>query len=134
VHFARAIGVLADQHAQRCSFPKIPFLSKLNDLWNAFSAATMSQNTEQHSCKRVILLFNLNTADGDIMKVFLRYCHRPESECEENKHFLNLDPERDEKKPVHIVIDMKNEDFNDPDLSTLPHEIYKVKLAKSNEL
>ena len=55
------------------------------------SAINMSQSQDQHSCKRIVLLFKLHN-DEDIVKAFLQHCHHPESEYEENKHFIYLDP------------------------------------------
>jgi hypothetical protein len=93
----------------------------------------MSQNQEHCSCKRVVLLFKLRNDDEDIVKAFLRHCHHPESEYEENKHFIHLDPDRGEKT-AHIVIDMNKDNIEGRDVSTLPHEIYKVKLSGSDDL
>jgi hypothetical protein len=93
----------------------------------------MSQNQDQYSCKRVVLLFKLQNDDEDIVKAFLRYCHHPESEYEENKHFIHLDPDRGQKT-AHIVIDINKDDIESPDLSNLPHEVYKVELGGSNDL
>ena len=80
-----------------------------------------------------MLLFKVEEADEDIVKAFLRYCHRPESEYEENKHFIHLDPDRS-GTTAHIVIDMNRENMERPDLSSLPHEIYKVRQAQNNDL
>ena len=93
----------------------------------------MSQHKDQCLCKRVVLLFKLHNDDEEIVKAFLRHCHHPESEYQENKHFIHLDPDRGEST-AHIVIDMNKDSIKSPDLSTLPHEIYKVKLDGSNDL
>ena len=99
----------------------------------------MSQNQEQCSYKRVVLLFKLRYDDHDdkeIVKAFLRHCHHPESEYEENKHFIHRDPGRHENPAAmaHIVIDFNEADVEKPDLLTLPHEIYKVKVDSTNNL
>lgn len=93
----------------------------------------MTLNQDSCSCKRVVLLFKLDNDDEDIVKAFLRHCHHPEGEYEENKHFIHLDPDRGEKT-AHIVIDMNKDDIESPDIPMLPHEIYKVKLSSSNDL
>ena len=93
----------------------------------------MSQDRAQYSCKRVVLLFKLQNDDEDIVKAFLRYAQHPESEYEENNHFIHLDPDRGEKT-AHIVIDMNKDNVESPDVSTMPHEIYKVKQGVSNYL
>jgi hypothetical protein len=98
----------------------------------------MSQNPEEHSSKRVVLLFKLQNDDDDIVKAFLRYCHLPESEYEENKHYTHLDPERWQRDytqyTAHIVIDMNKDNIKSPDVLTLPHEIYKVKICENSRL
>jgi hypothetical protein len=98
----------------------------------------LSQNQEQHSYKRVVLLFKLQSDNGDIIRAFLRHSHLPESEYEEHKHYTHLDPERWERDytryTAHIVIDMNEGSIKSPDVSTLPHEIYKVKLSESGDL
>jgi len=93
----------------------------------------MSQNEDQGFCKRVVLLFKLHNDDEEIVKAFLRHCDRSESEYQENKHFIHRDPDRGEST-AHIVIDMDKDNVKGPDLSTLPYEIYKVKLGGSNDL
>jgi hypothetical protein len=80
-----------------------------------------------------VLLFKLHNDDEEIVKAFLRHCYHPESEYQENKHFIHLDPDRGENT-AHIVIDMNKDNIKSPDLSMLPHEIYKVKLGGSNDL
>jgi len=98
----------------------------------------MSQNQEQHSYKRVVLLFKLQNDNGDIIRAFLRHSHLPESEYTEHKHWTHLDPQRWEtdytRYTAHIVIDMNSSSIESPDLSTLPHEIYKVKTRGSGDL
>ena len=93
----------------------------------------MSQNQDQYFCKRVVLVFKLHNNDEDIVKAFLRHCHHPESEYEENKHFIHLDPDRGEKT-AHIVIDVNKDKVETPDVSNMPHEIYKVRHGVSNDL
>jgi hypothetical protein len=95
----------------------------------------MDQFQSQSLPRRVVLLFKLEDPDEDIVKAFLRYCRRSESEYEENKHFIHLDPERSGSVSLaHIVIDMNKDDVKDPDFSTLPHEIYKVKLDVKKDM
>lgn len=83
---------------------------------------------------RVVLLFKLPHTDEEIVKAFLRHHQYPESDYEENKHFIHLDPERGGDATAHIVIDMNIVHGDRPDTSTLPHEIYKVRLDGSNNL
>ena len=78
--------------------------------------------------KRVALIFKSDKSDEDIVKAFLRQTDRPESQYENNKHFVHLDPDRTaDSKWSHIVLDMHSGLTQDPDLSTLPHEIYRAK-------
>jgi len=44
----------------------------------------------------VVRLFKLRDDDEDIVRAFLRRCYHLESEYEENKHFIHLDPDRGE--------------------------------------
>jgi len=81
--------------------------------------------------KRVILLFKLDHSDQDIVHAFLRYSDRPESEYGMNKHAVHPDARRYfEHDPktyrAHLVIDMDADDLKNPDLTTVPHEIYRV--------
>jgi hypothetical protein len=97
----------------------------------------MSQPQNKSSPKRVILLFKLQNDDKEILKAFLRHSHRPETEYEENKHHFHLDPARHEHlntATAHIVIDIDVDQIEHPDLTTLPHEIYKVRLGLNNNL
>ena len=76
---------------------------------------------------RVILLFQSDKSDEDIVKAFLRQTNRPESQYENNEHFIHLDPDRTtDLKWSHIVLDMHSGLIQDPELDTLPHEIYKA--------
>jgi hypothetical protein len=98
----------------------------------------MCHHQEQCSYKRVVLLFKLHHDDDDIINAFLRYCGHPESEYAENKHYMHLDPMRWELPAetylAHIVIDFNEANVESPDLASLPHEIYKVKLDNTNNL
>jgi len=105
------------------------------------SAANMSQNQEQCSYKRVVLLFKLDYNDYNDVKIvyaFARHCGTPESEYAENKHCIHYDPGRHEypaeRYLAHIVIDFNLAHVESPDLLTLPHEIYKVKADSANQL
>lgn len=99
----------------------------------------MSENQDQCAYKRVVLLFKLDYDDynnDDIIKAFLRYCGHAESEYDENKHYTHLDPKRHENaaQTAHIVIDFNEADVESPDLLSLPHEIYKVRVDSTNKL
>ena len=77
---------------------------------------------------RVVLLFKSDKSDEDIVRAFLRQTNRPESQYENNEHFIHLDPDRAaDSKWSHIVLDMHSRLTQDPDLDTLPHEFYKAK-------
>jgi hypothetical protein len=83
---------------------------------------------------RVVLLFKLPHTEEEIVKAFLRYRQYPESEYEENKHFIHLDPERGGDATAYIMIDINKNHVDSPDTSIIPHEIYKVKLGDDDSL
>ena len=81
----------------------------------------------------ILLLFQSDRSNEDIIRAFLRQSNIPESQYENGEHFAHLDPDRtSDSKSSHIVLDMHSALIEDPNFDTLPHEIYKAKDVDGN--
>ena len=98
----------------------------------------MEQSSSCHLPKRVVLLFKMGEFDQDIVQAFLRYSARPETEYFTEKLAIHLDPGRQEheaaKYLAHLVIDIDADRLQAPNLTSLPHEIYKVRHNEDGQM
>jgi hypothetical protein len=88
--------------------------------------------------RRVVLLFKIDESDENVVLAFLKYSNRSETGYFLGTHAVHFDPGRHEHEPdtylAHLVIDINANDLYDPDLTTLPHEIYRVKYDRHKQM
>ena len=94
----------------------------------------MNRSTSLFAPKRVLLIVKSPKSDEEVVKAFLRYSQLPEEQYEKNIHYIHLDPDRKGLESwSHIVLDMNFATAPDRDLTSVPHEIYKVRSVEPEE-
>jgi hypothetical protein len=101
--------------------------------------------------KQVILRLRVDGFEGegrnweqyvDAIQAYLTWAGRPMSEYdsgpyETRKHFTHVEPFQDpelQQTTFHVVLDMEQDMLNEPNLDTIPHEIYRVCRDKEGNL
>jgi hypothetical protein len=102
--------------------------------------------------KRVILRLRVNEFEGedrsweqdvDAIQAYLTWAGRPKSEYDEDasyktrKHYAHVEPFQApelQQTTFHVVLDMEQDMLDDPDFDTVPHEIYRVRRDKEENL
>ncbi|OQU97141.1 hypothetical protein CLAIMM_03125 [Cladophialophora immunda] len=77
---------------------------------------------------RILIIVKSPQSDEEIIKAFLRYARRSDSEYEKNQHYIHLDPDRRGSESwSHLVLDMDVRETPSCNSDDLHLEIYKVK-------
>lgn len=104
----------------------------------------------EHPPKRVILRLRVNEFEGDgrsweqhldAIRAYLSWAGRPTSEYEgpyqTRKHFAHVEPFQDpeiKQTTFHVILDMEQYMLKDPNLTSVLHEIYRVRRNTEGDL
>jgi hypothetical protein len=117
---------------------------------SALTDDTKSLPAPEHSPKRVILRLRVNEFEGDgrsceqhrdAIRAYPTWAGRPTSEYEGpyqiREHFAHVEPfQAPEIKQTtfYVILDVERYMLKDPNIATVPHEIYRVRRNTEGDL
>lgn len=99
--------------------------------------SVMPNPTLERGPKRVILRLRVNDFDGqdpssltEAISEYIAFAGRSTTELQENRHYAHIEPFQSpelQQASFHITLDIDKDSVQNPNLTELPHEIYRVR-------
>ncbi|MCJ1381359.1 hypothetical protein MMC17_004469 [Xylographa soralifera] len=103
-----------------------------------------TSTTLERQPKRVILRLRVNDFEdcnsseyNNAIKTYLAYAKRPTSELEENRHYAHIEPFQHyelQQTSFHIILDINKDSLAQPNMQSLPHEVYHIRRNEQGNL